>query len=228
MTTITCYKVTHARIHMHACVHTHNRFKALCILSTTTRVSWHQKGETRNVKPIWVAVASARPYANLHLTQDNHINIPPLCFTGHIPFLSSNQQYNDNFLSDFVSCLSDKTWQCGNWYICHMLAASCVWNKKNLCLSTVRNLKHSNVSEQLAKATYERRQVIRPNLLPQRVVIFHWVTLCNVFVLSTCTRTSHDGHYWHSDAILVQPRAYSSCHGWISRLLGLIHLWPPV
>jgi len=41
----------------------------------------------RKVKPIWiywnkrqwVAVASARPYANLHLTPDNHASIPPLC-----------------------------------------------------------------------------------------------------------------------------------------------------
>jgi len=43
---------------------------------------------TRKVKPIWiywskrqwVAVASAGPYANLHLTPDNHANIPPLSF----------------------------------------------------------------------------------------------------------------------------------------------------
>jgi len=27
-----------------------------------------------------VAVASAGPYANLHLTPDNHANIPPLSF----------------------------------------------------------------------------------------------------------------------------------------------------
>jgi len=48
------------------------------ILSRTTRVSWHQKGKTRKVKPIliywstryWVAVASTEPYANLHLNPD--------------------------------------------------------------------------------------------------------------------------------------------------------------
>jgi len=59
-------------------IHTHNRFTAVWILSGTTRVSWHQKGKTRNVKPIWVywskrqwvAVVSAGPYANLHLDPD--------------------------------------------------------------------------------------------------------------------------------------------------------------
>jgi len=33
---------------------THNRFTALWILSGTTRVSQHQKGKTRKVKPIWI------------------------------------------------------------------------------------------------------------------------------------------------------------------------------
>jgi len=41
-------------------------------------VSWYQEGKIRKVKPIWiywskrqlVAVASARPYANLQLTSD--------------------------------------------------------------------------------------------------------------------------------------------------------------
>jgi len=48
------------------------------ILSGTTRVSRYQKGKTRKVKPIWiywskrqrVALASAGPYANLHLDLD--------------------------------------------------------------------------------------------------------------------------------------------------------------
>jgi len=31
-------------------------------------------------KRLWVAVASAGPYANLHLTQDNHASTPPLSF----------------------------------------------------------------------------------------------------------------------------------------------------
>jgi len=40
-----------------------------------------------------VAVASAGPYASLHLIPDNHANIPPLSFfTGRMPFLPPNQQ----------------------------------------------------------------------------------------------------------------------------------------
>jgi len=45
-----------------------------------------RKVKTRKVKPIWiywskrqwVTVASAGPYASLHLIPDNHANIPPL------------------------------------------------------------------------------------------------------------------------------------------------------
>jgi len=60
-----------------------------------------RKVKTRKVKPIWiywskrqwVAVASAGPYASLHLIPDNHTNIPPLSFfTGRMPFLPPNQQ----------------------------------------------------------------------------------------------------------------------------------------
>jgi len=55
---------------------------------------------TRKVKPIWillkqeaVAVASAGPYASLHLAPDNHASTPPLSFfTGRMPFLPPNQQ----------------------------------------------------------------------------------------------------------------------------------------
>jgi len=40
-----------------------------------------------------VAVASAGLYASLHLSPDNHANIPPLSFfTGQMPFLPPNQQ----------------------------------------------------------------------------------------------------------------------------------------
>ena len=72
--------------------HTHTPTTVLrpsWILSGTTRVSRHQEGKTRNVKPIWiycskrqwVAVASARSYANRHLTQtDKHASTPPLSF----------------------------------------------------------------------------------------------------------------------------------------------------
>jgi len=64
--------------------HTHNRFMTLLDLSGTTRVSQKQKCKSTKVTPIWiywskrkwVAVASARPYANLcTLPQtDNHIS----------------------------------------------------------------------------------------------------------------------------------------------------------
>jgi len=39
-----------------------------------------------------VASAGAGPYASLHLSPDNHTNIPPLFFTGQMPFLLPNQQ----------------------------------------------------------------------------------------------------------------------------------------
>jgi len=45
-----------------------------------------------------VAVASAGPYANLHLSQaDNHASTPPLSFfTGRMLFLPPNQQHQSN------------------------------------------------------------------------------------------------------------------------------------
>ena len=39
-----------------------------------------------------MAVASAGPYASLHLAPDNHASTPPFFFTGRIPFLLPNQQ----------------------------------------------------------------------------------------------------------------------------------------
>jgi len=40
-----------------------------------------------------VAVASAGPYASLHLAPDNHASTPSLSFfTGRMPFLPPNQQ----------------------------------------------------------------------------------------------------------------------------------------
>ena len=51
-----------------ACTHTHGP------LFGTTRVSWYQKGKTNSgfywSKRQWVAVASAVPYASLHLAQE--------------------------------------------------------------------------------------------------------------------------------------------------------------
>ena len=38
-------------------------------------------------------MASARPYASLHLAPDNHASTPPLSFfAGHMSFLLPNQQ----------------------------------------------------------------------------------------------------------------------------------------
>jgi len=64
----------------------YNRFTAPWTLSGTIRVSRYQKGKTRKVKPIWihrskrqwVVVASAGPYANLHLPPDNDASTSPL------------------------------------------------------------------------------------------------------------------------------------------------------
>ena len=54
-------------------------------LSGTTRVSRYQKGKNQSgfywSKRQWVAVASARPYASLHLAPDRyHASTPPLIF----------------------------------------------------------------------------------------------------------------------------------------------------
>ena len=51
--------------------------------SGTTQVSWYQKGKTNldfTEARDRVAVASAGPYASLHLTPDNHASTPPLSF----------------------------------------------------------------------------------------------------------------------------------------------------
>jgi len=81
-------KALKARV-LKAHTHTHTIVSLLFwILSRTTRVSRYQKVKTRKVtlswiywsKRQWVAVASAGPYANRHLTPDNHANIPPLSF----------------------------------------------------------------------------------------------------------------------------------------------------
>jgi len=61
----------------------------------TTRVSRYRKSKT-NLDLLYqdlVAVASAGPHADLHLAQTyNHTRIPPLIFTGQMPFLLPNQQ----------------------------------------------------------------------------------------------------------------------------------------
>jgi len=85
------HNYTHTHTCMHACRHTHRHtivLRLFWILSGTTRVSRYQKGKTRKLKPVWIycskrhwmAVASAGPYADVHLTPDNHANIPPLSF----------------------------------------------------------------------------------------------------------------------------------------------------
>jgi len=62
---------------------THIHFLALWTLSRIIRVSRYQNESGFYwSKRQWVAVTSARPYANLHLApdRDNHANIPALCF----------------------------------------------------------------------------------------------------------------------------------------------------
>ena len=66
--------------------------------SRTTRVSRYQKGKTNldftEAKRQWVAVASAGPYASLHLAPDRWPRQHPTTqfFTGRMLFLPPNQQ----------------------------------------------------------------------------------------------------------------------------------------
>jgi len=83
------FSLSLSHTHTHTHTHTQTVLRPSWILSRITWVSQHQKGKTRKVKPIWIywskrqwmAVASAGPYANLHLDQThNHASIPPLSF----------------------------------------------------------------------------------------------------------------------------------------------------
>jgi len=81
----------------HTCTHTYTTVLRPCwFLSGTTRVNRHQKGKTSLdllEQEYWVAVASAGPYADLHLTQtDNHARILPQFLIGRMLFLPCNQQ----------------------------------------------------------------------------------------------------------------------------------------
>jgi len=49
-----CHLIGHTHTHAHTHAHTHNHFMASWIVSGTIRVSQHQKGKTRKVKPIWI------------------------------------------------------------------------------------------------------------------------------------------------------------------------------
>ena len=62
-------------------------------LSGTTQVSWYQSGFYWS-KRQWMAVASAEPYASLHLALDRQPRQHPTTqfFTGRMPFLPPNQQ----------------------------------------------------------------------------------------------------------------------------------------
>jgi len=80
------------RTHRSCYTHTHTRLTALC----PGLPGW---AGTRKVKQILIlpkqeTVASAGPYASLHLAPDRyHTSTPPLSFfTGRMPFLPPNQQ----------------------------------------------------------------------------------------------------------------------------------------
>jgi len=91
-----------ARQWPHTHTHTHTTILRPCwILSRTTTVSQHQKGKTRKVKPIWIywskivsssgiswAICKSAPCLKTH----NHVSIPPLSFSGWMPFLPLKQQ----------------------------------------------------------------------------------------------------------------------------------------
>ena len=83
------------------CTHTHTTVLLLVWnMSGSTRVSRYQKGKIKKVKTnldlleqeivsgsgICWALCKSAPHA------DNHANIPPLFFTGRMPFLTPNQQ----------------------------------------------------------------------------------------------------------------------------------------
>jgi len=85
-------------------------FMAVWILFGTTRVGRYQKPIWSSWnKRQWVAVASAGPYANLHLTPAPHDSV----FTGRMPFLSPNQWYK---LKSYI--ISDKCWWCRQLLVC--------------------------------------------------------------------------------------------------------------
>jgi len=75
---------------------THTKTHVYRPFSRTTRVSRYQKGETNYwSKRQWVAVASAGPYASLHLAPRQITTPAPQhsVFTGRMPFLPPNQQW---------------------------------------------------------------------------------------------------------------------------------------
>jgi len=89
--------LTHACTH--ACMHTHTQtlihFMTLWTLSGITWVSWYQNQSGFYwSKSQWVTVASAGPYANLHLAPDRlpRLHSTTQFFTGRMPFLLPNQQ----------------------------------------------------------------------------------------------------------------------------------------
>ena len=81
--------------HIHSVIHTHP-FNGP--LSGTTQVSRYQKGKNQSgfywSERQWVAMASAGPYASLHLAPDRQLRQHPTTqfFTGRMPFLPPNQQ----------------------------------------------------------------------------------------------------------------------------------------
>ena len=88
-----CLKALKACLHTYTHTHPFN-----APFSGTTRVSRYQKGKNQSgiywSKRQWVAVASAGPYASLHLAADRQPRHDPTTqfFTGRMPFLPPNQQ----------------------------------------------------------------------------------------------------------------------------------------
>jgi len=101
---------THARTHARTHTHTHTSltdlFPGLPRWAGTRKVN--QSGFYWSKRP-WAAVASAEPYASLHLAPNrHHASTPPLSFfTGRMPFLPPNQQRQSTegcLCKKFISC----------------------------------------------------------------------------------------------------------------------------
>jgi len=75
----------------------------------TTQVSWYQKGKTnldfteaRDSEWQWHQLGRMQICTSLQT--NNHASMPPLVFTGQMPFLLPNQQrhsYEDNFAENY-------------------------------------------------------------------------------------------------------------------------------
>jgi len=97
-----------------ASTHTHTTvLQPSWILSGTTRVSRHQKGKTRKVKPIWIewsgiswAICKSAPWPRHTTMPTSHHSV----FTGQMPFLPPNQQHQSTEGTALKATAIHQTW----------------------------------------------------------------------------------------------------------------------